>query len=199
MTLMKTTTLLSSILIFAMAVSVGCGKKNESGKGNANPYYSQFGLTPGYPAGVGNIPGSVSNPYAQQIFQYLPCLNGQQRIGVGIGLNMSVAVNATYVGITSEGDIAIVSSSGGQQAILSAYVCMRQEFGNGQLAQPQVAGQRAAVGRSLAGCLVDEVSAATLQLPTYNGYPLTLNFRPIHYGVPGYPQFSQALQAMGCR
>ena len=189
---MRTSSLLGTFLLTLMVTTIGCGKKNESGK--TNPYtYSQLGTYPGV-AGVGAVPGSISNPYAQQIFQYLPCLNGQQRVGVQVGLNMSVALNATYVGITSEGDIAVVSSSGSTQAVLSAFICMRPEFsGQGTLAA------NPAVGRSSAGCLVDEISAARMILPTMYGYSLTLNFRPIHFGVPNYPQFSQALQQMGCR
>lgn len=196
MKLMKPTSVLGTLLIAIMALSVGCGKKNESGKNSAfNPYYNQLGTFPG---SVGSIPTNITNPYAQQIFQFLPCLNGQQRVGIQFGLNMSVAVNATYVGITSEGDVAIVSSSGNSQAVFSAYVCYRPEFGQGTLSQPQQPANPA-VGRSLAGCLVDEISAARLLLPTMYGYALTLNFRPIHFGVPGYPQFSQALVQMGCR
>lgn len=189
---MKTSSLLAIFLLTLMVLTVGCGKKNKSGT-NANPYtYNQLGNFPGV-AGVGAIPGSISNPYAQQIFQYLPCLNGQQRVGIQVGLNMSVAVNATYVGITSEGDIAVVAPAGGGQAVMSAFICMRPEFsGQGSLAA------NPAVGRSTAGCLIDEISAARMILPTVYGYSLTLNFRPIHFGVPNYPQFSQAISQM-CR
>lgn len=197
---MKLATILTTTLVMAMALTAGCGKKNESGKNSYNPYYNQLGSYPGV-VGTGSIPAGVVNNYAQLIFQSLPCISGGQRAGLQFGLNMSAAVNATYVGITSEGDIAIITSNGGQ-AVMQAFICMRPEFGSGSSIQPQVVNNSAAVGRSLAGCVIDEISAATVRIPSYTGY-LTLNFRPIHYGAGmGHPyaqQFQSVLQQLQCR
>jgi len=186
MNMFRPTTL---VLAVTMAlIAAGCGKKNESGKSSYNPYSNYLGQGAALPAGA--------NSYASLVFNGLPCSNGQQRIGVQFGLNMAAAANSTYVGITSEGDIAVVTSNAGQ-AVFSAYICNRPEFAstNGQGSMSA----NPAIGRSLVGCAVDEISAASLRLPTMYGYYLTLNFRPIHYGVPGYTQFNQVLTQLGCR
>lgn len=178
MKVLNITRVLGVVLTAAMAVSVGCGKKNESGRRNTNPYFSQFGT---FGPGQVPIPGGVTNPAAQALFQS-PCANGQQRIGLQLPLNLSVSYTGTYIGITSEGDIALVTNNGGGGAIMSAYICFRPEFGNGQGGQPQLS-RNPVINRSLY-CQVDEITAASMYIQTYIGYPLTLNFRPIHYGGP---------------
>ena len=171
---MKNTWFTPAILALALLAGA-CGKDNESGKKSGGTYFGSLGTL-----GSGQVPPNVTKQYAQQVFQSTTCTTGGQRIGVQFQLNMTVAANATYVGITSEGDIAVVTSANGQ-ALFSAFVCARPSLGSGQgsmTANP-------ALNRSQ-HCLVDEITAARLQLPGAPGYPpYILNFRAIHFGGPG--------------
>lgn len=157
-----TTTIMGAVMLLLLT---SCGKDNKSGGGNSS-IYSQNGI---------GIPGGVNGSYLSTVMNEYPCASGLQRIGVQIPLNMSVAVGGAYVGVTSEGDVATVSSNNGQ-GIMTAYVCQRQGLtsGNGNLAGNPV------INRSV-NCALDEISAATMYIQSYYG-TLTMNFRPIYMG-----------------
>ncbi|MFP5491854.1 MAG: hypothetical protein ACLGG0_10150 [Bacteriovoracia bacterium] len=171
---MKNTWFTPAILALALLAGA-CGKDNESGKKSGGTYFGSLGtLAPG------QVPPNITNSYAQQVFQSTTCTTGGQRIGVAFNLtDMTVAANATYIGITSEGDVAVVTNNGGQ-ALFSAFICARPSLGqgSGSLSRP-------ALNRSLR-CLVDEITAADMQLPGAPGYPpYLMKFRAIHFGGPG--------------
>ncbi len=172
--------LLTSLLMTFFLAS--CGKDNKSG-GSSSSSWSPLGT-------VNGIPVNITNPAVQSLFT-MPCLSGLQRVGVQQRIPMTVALNATYVGVTSEGDIALITSDNStSQAVMSMYVCARTQLGSGT---PNIV-TPPAVGRSSAGCNVDEISAARVELPSGGGYyPFLLNFRPIQYGMPYYPQFQTAI------
>jgi hypothetical protein len=104
--------------------------------------------------------------------QDYPCQFGGGRIATPpIPLQLSVALNALYVGVTSEGDVAVVTSSNGQ-GVLNTFVCNRGiQAGAGSLMGNPV------VNKSYF-CAVDEITAARMVLPGN----LILNFRAIQYG-----------------
>lgn len=184
---MKNTWFTPAILALALLAGA-CGKDNESGKKSGGTYFGSLGTL-----GSGQVPPNVTNQYAQQVFQSTTCTTGGQRIGVQFQLNMTVAANATYVGITSEGDIAVVTSANGQ-ALFSAFVCARPSLGSGQgsmTANPALNSSSQFSGQCHSqpcyrSCLVDGITAARLQLPGAPGYPpYILNFRLINFGGPG--------------
>lgn len=173
-----------TIMFLGLALLGGCGKNNESGKSSSSlcnglGYCSSLGNI-----GVGAIPTNVTNPYVKLVFQSMPCTTGGGRVGVQMALQQTVAANATYIGITSEGDIAMVTSSGGQ-GILSAYLCQRPGLASGQLTRNPV------LNRSSAGCLIDEITAASMVAGQY-----VFAFRPIQYGGPG--NLNAALGQLRC-
>jgi hypothetical protein len=151
-------------VLFGLLILVSCGKDNRSGQSNTS-----VGINPIGP-GVG-----VTNPYVGTVMNEYPCLSGMPRTTVQIPLNMTVAVGGTYVGVTSEGDVALVSSNGGQ-GIFTAYICGRTSAANGTgslLGNP-------VINRSY-NCQIDEVTSAAMNLPTLYGGTLRLNFRPIYF------------------
>ncbi len=175
--------------MLALAIVLGaCGKDNESGKKSGGTYFGSLGTI-----GGGSYPTNVTNPHIRGVFQSLSCLSGGQRVGVQFGLNLSVAANASYVGITSEGDIAFVTNSNGQ-AVFNAYICQRPGLGSGTGSMSS----NPIVNRSLY-CQIDEITKASMVLPGAPGFPpYVLNFRAIHFGVQGNNQFTTFLQTI-CR
>jgi hypothetical protein len=158
---------MNGILVILLAFAIaGCGKKNQSGKSSV----------PG--PGVWNNLGStsVSNPYASTVINENPCMSGLPRSTIQVGLNMQVAVGGTYIGVTSEGDVAIVTSSNGQ-GVLTAYICGRSSAASGQ---GQLTGNPV-INRSY-NCQIDEITSARMILPSAYGPQLVLNFRAIYFG-----------------
>ncbi len=153
-----------SLLLVILVTALGCGKNNQTGKSGSsivNP-------------GIGNAI-STGNQQAllATVMNESRCINGMQRITIPpIPLNMNVAVGGFYVGVTSEGDVAVVTSNNGQ-GVFSGYVCARQSLPSGQ---GQLLGNPV-INRSYS-CGVDEITAAKMSL----GGALLLNFRAIQFG-----------------
>ena len=173
---------LLSLALFAGA----CGKKNESGK--SNKYYGSVGTYSGV------APANTSNPYVQQVFQRVQCTTGgsfngnynaNQRIGTGQQMNFAVAANSTYVGITAEGDISVLTGDNSGRAVLSLYICPRAMGGTGAATMQQ----NPAFGVTYHGCRMDQITSATVYVPGPTGQPYVLAFFPIHFN----PTLRQAL------
>jgi hypothetical protein len=118
---------------------------------------------------------STSSPVIGRLLQENPCRVGNgQRIPVSIRLNINVAANQTYAGVTSEGDIAIVTNQG-NGAVLTAQICARQSAQSGQgslMGNP--------VLNHSPNCQVNEISSASMQLPGVMG-TVYLFFVPVYY------------------
>lgn len=167
---------LLTLALFAGA----CGKKNESGKSSGR----FFGSVGTY---TGVAPANSSNPYVQQVFSQVQCTTGggytggnynpNQRIGTGQQMNFAVAPNATYVGITAEGDISVLTGDNAGRAVLSLYICPRALGGTGAASMQQ----NPAYGVTYHGCRMDQITSATVYVPGPTGQPYTLAFFPIHF------------------
>ncbi len=173
---------LSSLLILS-----ACGDKNKSGQSGTESYWG--GLNTG--TYNGPAPMNTSNPYVQRIFTSLPCSAGgmvmpnQQRMGAGSNYNAGVSFNGVYVGVTVEGDIAVLSSNGGSQSVISIYLCPRPNVNGANLSGPPIA-----YAASSRGCRVDQITAMDVQVPNL---PLLRFFAPQFH--PTAPLF----QALECR
>lgn len=98
---------------------VGCGKNNTSGGSNSN--------TPVQPIN-GSAGGSINtNLQSVNILrQNFPCAQNRQRIPVNLPIQMqNFNSNATFVGSTSEGDIAVATNTP-NGPMLSMEVCQRE-------------------------------------------------------------------------
>jgi hypothetical protein len=154
-------------LLAMSMILASCGQNNTSGTGSRNG-----GSNPNNQ--IGTL--STSSPVIGRLLQENPCRVGNgQRIPISIRLNINVAANQTYAGVTSEGDIAIVTNQG-QGAVMTAQICARQSAQSGQgslMGNP--------VLNHSPNCQVNEISSASMQLPGVMG-PLYLFFRPIYFG-----------------
>lgn len=148
------------ILTTLLTLVVSCGKDNKSGQG----YSGQF-----------NYANVSNNPYVSTVMNENPCSTGLQRVGVQVPMTgFNVAPGSTYVGVTSEGDVAVVTSDG-TYGVFTAYVCGRSGMGGNSQLQPGVVINRSNY------CSIDEITSATMVIgSTYGNF--TLNFRAIHYG-----------------
>jgi len=177
-----------AITSFTTALLVSCGGKNTSG-GNTSGAFGAYG----------NLAGG--NGYAnfgailQQVANENPCrINGGGGGGQGIGGRQSttvnlqginVNVNSSYVGVTAEGDIAVVHNSNGVAA-LDMYLCPRPNTsGQGELTQLPVL-------NTSQECPVGEITAADVLLYANQSQPYYLKFFPIH--IPGAGKYSQVCQ-----
>ena len=156
---------LLTLALFAGA----CGKKNESGKSSGR-YYGSVGTY------TGVAPANTSNPYVQQVFSQVQCTTGGGYVG-GQQMNFAVAPNASYVGITAEGDIAVLTGDNSGRAVLSLYICPRATGGQGSASM----NQNPAYGVTYHGCRMDQITSATVYIPGPTGQPFTLAFFPIHF------------------
>ena len=154
---------LPTLLIFsALLVAVtGCGKKNESGKssGVCLQYgvngqcssYSQNSYTSG--AGI-NLSGLLSQ---------IPCEAGQYGYGNAGRSQQNLQVQTatiakrgqSYLGVTSMGDIAIVTGNGTTNATMAVYICGGQMMG--QITGPVLLGEY-----TTPSCPITTITAATL-------------------------------------
>jgi hypothetical protein len=167
----------TSILLVMTLVVASCGKNNESGKSSGKYYGSSY-------SGVG--PANTSNPYVQQVFQQMPCSTGSygngnanQRIGTGTQMNFRVAANSTYVGVTPEGDIAVLTGDNVGNAVMSLYICPRPMGGQGSASMPHNPVFNRALPQT--GCRIDEITSATALVPSAMGQPYVLAFAPIYF------------------
>ena len=167
---MKTTLRGMALIILLAFTFVSCGANNTSGTGRRSA--RDNGANNAGIAGFG-----TSSPHIQTVMAENPCVSGQGRVTVTLPLQMNVATNQTYVGVTSEGDVAVISNQG--QPAMTMYICQRYSLGQGQgqlLGNPAIA--------SSPNCQVNEITAATVALPpAMQGLPpLYLMFRAIYYG-----------------
>ncbi|MBY0518354.1 MAG: hypothetical protein K2P81_15700 [Bacteriovoracaceae bacterium] len=176
------TPVLLTLALFAGA----CGKDNKSGGGS-----SQFGSNLQSYTGV--QPYTTNNQYVNTVFQILPCLttggygiqNQNQRIGTGSAMNFRVAAGAVHVGVSPEGDIAVLTGNQTGQAVLSLYLCPRASSGGASMQQ------NPAFGASTAGCRVNPITAANVYMQSpYGTLPVTF-FAIDAIGTPGLPQLPQ--------
>lgn len=168
---MKTKQLFKGLLlIFAMVLS-GCGKDNVSGNQNNGLYGGAIGIPGQYgnaiyaenPCRVNAIP-TYGYPTQQNI-------QGRQTIVVRLqGVN--VAIGSSYIGVTSEGDIANVYNDG-RGPVMAMQLCNRGFAAQGQLLGNPI------INNSL-NCQVDEITQAQVVLPGMFGQ-IYLNFRPIYF------------------
>lgn len=181
------------LVLSSMLILGGCGDKNKSGGSGTDSYWG--GLNTGTYNGI--PPVNTSNPFVQTVFQSVQCVNtgygggvvgSSQRMGSGIAYNSQIAFNGVYVGVTYEGDIAVLTGNGGTvpggggNSVLSIYLCPRPNVNSGQLVAP------VAYAPTSRGCRVDQISAMNIAIP---GLP-QLTFFPVHLHSP------QASQALGC-
>lgn len=132
-----------AMLILVASFAVACGQNNTSGKSSNNN---------GWDFGGGGISGGSQNG----------------RIEIRQQLNYNVG-NGVFVGVTSEGDIAIIQNN---QMRIS--ICQRADFIQGQGSFSQ-----ASVGTS-GYCSVNEINNLDVNLPgRYGTYRLA--FRPIYF------------------
>jgi hypothetical protein len=174
----------SVLFVFSSLLILGaCGEKNKSGQSGTESYWG--GLNTG--TYNGPAPLNTSNPYVAGIFQNLPCsaggINaGSQRMGSGQLINMGVAFNSTYIGISTEGDIALVTSDQSGKAVLSLYLCPRPNL-------QSASASGLVINRSAVGCRIDEITHLSVMSP---GMPL-INFFPADYNA----QLRQVMQCSG--
>lgn len=165
----KSTLVLSTISLLL----VSCGPKNTSG-----------GKTKSKPGVDTTVTTANKGAWIDIVRQENPCQYGGQRQPITIPLqNSGGSAGATYVGVTSEGDIAYVESNGGQQ-IMTVEICSRPAIdgrATGGMASNPV------LKTNLYNCPIDEIVKADIYLDgAYGNYMLA--FAPIH--VPGYRQSS---------
>ncbi|MCT4641248.1 MAG: hypothetical protein N4A33_03055 [Bacteriovoracaceae bacterium] len=162
------------------ALIVSCGQDNRSG--NGNNVVGPFGQYGGIQTAGGNLSGVLGqianeNPcrvsggyYQGQQFPNQNINSRQQPISVA--LPYSVAPG-TFVGVTAEGDIAVISSNGGQGR-MDLHLCNRPTgTSSAQIDTQQVP---FVVNTQPYGCPVNEITSA--RVLTNNGYRLELY--PIH-------------------
>ncbi len=164
--------LFHSILIASLfGILQGCGKNNESGKSGS----TSTGQIPD-PLSIDNTPYSYQGVNVQQVLLQNPCVNGyagmtgqtsaytnqRSQIQVALtGFKTQVSPGDIYVGVTSYGDVAVVSGqSAGQPPLFVAYLCPRSftQSGTGQLSNVQL-------GANTPTCLFKPITAATVVFP----------------------------------
>ena len=156
-----------------------CGKENESG-GNGN---NSSNTTV-----AGNGGGDLPSNWLAVLQNEYPCVNAQynggsnrnSRVRSEVNLQGAVNVNAgaIHVGVTMEGDIAVLSRSG-NSSILEVYACQRPSINLSQ--QPQIS--QSPIINSSQSCQVSEISALNVYLNSNYGTYL-LAFFPIGLSSP---------------
>lgn len=151
--------LLHALLLVAL---IGCGKDNESGKGN---YTYQSGVN-GYGYNAINSPYNYMGQSVNEIINHNPCITGfnqQYRTTIQLpltGFPTVIAPNEIYAGVTSLGDVALLVGQGaGQPPLFVAYVCQRNGYSTGQGQLLDIA-----LG-SYSQCLFKPLTRATMVIP----------------------------------
>lgn len=170
------------MMLFVLVFSVSCGENNTTGKNkNRNNSVYPWGGTFGggtYHGGNGNqLPSNWLDVVAQQN----PCQFGGQRAQAQMQVQANVNVGALYVGVTSEGDMAIVNNQNGV-AVMTVYICPRPDLtGQGTIT-------RQPITESSQFCPVGQVTASDVTIQGQYGQ-YYLKFAPIH--IPGTDRISQ--------
>ncbi|MEX1099116.1 MAG: hypothetical protein WEB87_01745, partial [Bacteriovoracaceae bacterium] len=168
-----------AILMILTAMTVSCGKNNTTGKDNDSSTIGWNGF------GTGPYTGSNGNTlpanWMDIVGQENPCYQGGQRAPAQMPINATVNVGALYVGVTSEGDIAVVQNQGGAPT-MNLYICPRPGLtGQGQLYDNIVL-------EHSNECPVSQITKTNVALEAQYG-PFYLKFAPIH--IPGTNRMSQ--------
>jgi hypothetical protein len=153
---------LPTLLIFsALLVAVtGCGKKNESGRNNGvclqynvNGQCSSFSSN-SYTSGNNvNLNGILSQIPCESQYGYGNVSRSQQNLQVQTA---TIAKRGqSYLGVTSMGDIAIVTGNGTTNAQMTVYICGGQMMG--QVTGPVLLGEY-----TTPSCPITTITAATL-------------------------------------
>ena len=169
---------LAALFIIA-SMSIGCGKDNTTGKKPASNTTSWGGFGTGpYTGGTG---GQLPADWMNILGSERPCYQGGQRATAQMAVNTNVNVGALYVGVTSEGDIAVIQNQGGAPT-MHLYICPRPGLtGQGQLAS------RTIIENSTT-CPVGQITKVDVTLGASYG-PYYLKFAPIH--IPGTNRVSR--------
>lgn len=183
-------------LFIALVMStllVSCGQENESGKkrSSTNPFginggYSYTGFTSANGQNVSGLLTQVGNENPCQYSYQQAVANNNQRIRTVVPLTgVNVNAGAVHVGVTVEGDIAVVSRQN-NAPVMEIYLCRRPgATGQGQMTR------QPALNTSYY-CPISEITAASVVLTSGTGQPYILEFFPIH--VPNAGKYSQICQ-----
>lgn len=169
---MKTRQTLKGLLLIFAFLLASCGKDNVSGN---NPNSNVFGGAIGIPGQYGNALYAENPCRVNAGFNGFPNqagIQGRQTVVVRLQ-GMNVAIGSSYVGVTSEGDIANVYNDG-SGPVMAMQLCNRGFGTQGQLLGNPI------INNSL-NCQVDEITSAQVILPSQFGQPLYLNFRAIYF------------------
>jgi hypothetical protein len=175
------------ILTMIAFLAASCGKENESGKSSS----SSNGNIGGF-GSYGNINGANVNQLLNTIASENNCRsNGQygnqqinntaQRVRIQAqvqGVNPNGG--AVYIGVSSYGDIVVISSATGQN-VADVYACQRPGM-TGQVNQAS----NLVIGHS-SMCPVSEITAGYFNIPTQAGN-FAFGVAPIH--IPGTDRVS---------
>jgi len=167
-----------TLLTIMASLMVGCGKDNKSGGGSSNPY-GNFNTVAG--SSASNVLSRLGQEYPCTTSQYSGGGSSQQRIRTTVSnLQNSMVHNSGsyYVGVTTEGDIAIVSGQNGY-ATMEVYACVRPGMNNSAQAYVQ---QLPYVNTSV-NCTLGEITKSDVFLQTQNG-TYTLKFFQIGVSRP---------------
>ncbi len=173
-----------TIGITLLAILVGCGKDNKSGKSNGIHPWSVGGMNP-YTAGM-QTPG-YGNYSVSQVIAENPCGGSpygaqMQRMQIQIPLQnfpTMIPANDIYVGVTSYGDVGAIVGTGGQPTFVG-YICPRSPAtGQGQLTGIRLAPYTQCTG-------FKGLASATMYFPDGTN----ASFRLMDYGTSMGTRFS---------
>jgi hypothetical protein len=154
-----------------MFLILSCGKENESGKSSTHTVPEI-----GNPVSIPSTPYTYQNVNVQEVLNQNPCVNGyagisgmtqpytNQRTQIQVqltGFKTVVSPGDIFVGVTSYGDVAVVSGqAAGQPPLFVGYLCPRSftQAGTGQLMNVEV-------GANTPTCLFKPITAATIVFP----------------------------------
>lgn len=166
--------ILSAVLAFA-----GCGKNNESGKSSNRGVCLQYnvnGACSAYSSGTYvsgnniNLSGFLSQIPCEMGMNGYPTAGGRTQQTIRVQTNSLATRGQSYLGITSLGDIAIVTGDGTHNPPMTVFLCPGQVMG--QLTAPVLLGEF-----TTATCPIKTITAATLA----NGYT-QIRFRDPRFG-----------------
>lgn len=157
------------MLSLVSVISTGCGNNNRSGGSNNNNNPAPFAPI--------NPNGGVFNTNLQvlNLLRQIPCLMGEQRVPVNLPVQIpNFNIGATFVGTSTYGDIAVITSQG-QTPVLQMEICQRQQIGMSN--QPMLQ-SNIHLNNSLR-CNVGEITSANVSFQSQFG-PVPVGFNNNH-------------------
>jgi len=171
-----------ALMLSVLALSlVACGENNTTGK-SSNSTSGTWGQFGGYGGGqyYGGNGNQLPSDWLDRVGQENPCQMGGQRAQAQMAVQANVNVGALYVGVTSEGDIAVVNNENGAPT-MTLFICPRPDLtGQGSITNQPIT-------EASQYCPVGQVSASDVQLQGQYGQ-YYLKFAPIH--IPGTNRIS---------